>query len=479
MAPVTDTVTDPRLEKIIHDRTEKIKPVRVVLADLVKPLARTRRLRLVPIMNKKVLKSRLAAFEVLRTVLHQKRALDEALESTAQLSELEPRERAFARNLIMTTLRRLGQINDLISGALDKPLGKKAKTSELLLQMGACQLLFMETADHAVISTAVDLAQVLDQGAYKKLINAILRRLQREGAARLDQQDAGKLNTADWLWESWERAYGGRKTRLIANAHMSEPPLDITPRSDPALWAERLEGKVLPFGTVRRQKGGNITDLPGFDEGAWWVQDAAAHLAASLLGDVGGKRVIDLCAAPGGKTLYLANAGANVTAVDRSQNRLNRLRENLDRMKLDAEVVTADAVVWRPEAPADMVLLDAPCSATGTIRRHPDIQILKSADDVQKLANLQSRLLDAAVEMMAPDGTLLFCTCSLQPEEGPVQIERFLERHPAFRLDPITPDEVFETGPEATNDGMFRSLPGDIADLGGRDGFFAARLVRR
>jgi len=430
-------------------------------------------------MNKKGLKSRLATFDVLHAVLHQKRALDEALDSTPKLSELDPRERAFARNLIMTTLRRLGQINDLISGALDKPLGKKAKPSELLLQMGVCQLLFLETADHAVISTSVDLAQVLDQGAYKKLINAILRRLQREGAARLDAQDAAKLNTSDWLWESWERAYGGKKSRLIAEAHMSEPPLDITPRAEPALWAERLEGEVLPWGSIRRRKGGNITELPGFDEGAWWVQDAAAHLATSLLGVVSGKRVIDLCAAPGGKALYLANAGANVTAVDRSENRLNRLRENLDRMNQTAEVVTADVVAWRPDEPVDMILLDAPCSATGTIRRHPDIQFLKSADDVEKLANLQSRLLDAATEMLNPGGTLLFCTCSLQPEEGPMQIEQFLERHPTFKLDPITPGDVYADTPDSTSGGMFRSLPSDLADIGGRDGFFAARLVRQ
>lgn len=430
-------------------------------------------------MNKKGLKSRLAAFDVLRSVLHQKHALEEAFTLTPLLSELDPRERAFARNLIMTTLRRLGQINDLISATLEKPLGRKARSGELLLQLGVCQLLFLDTAEHAAISTTVDLAQSLDQGAYKKLINAILRRLQREGKALLGAQDVARLNTARWLWESWTEAYGAEKCRQIAEAHMSEPPLDITPRTNATLWAERLDGDVLPWGTVRRHKGGNVTELPGFDEGAWWVQDSAAHLAASLLGEVGGKRVIDLCAAPGGKTLYLANKGANVTAVDRSQSRLRRLWKNLDRMNLSADVVCADADGWRPQIPADMVLLDAPCSATGTIRRHPDIQILKTYDDVQRLANLQSRLLDAATDMVAPGGTILFCTCSLQPEEGPAQIEHFLERHRDFRLDPVSPDEIFETLPEASAGGMFRSLPCDFANIGGRDGFFAARLVRQ
>ncbi len=432
-------------------------------------------------MKKTGLDTRVAALEVLDAVLRQKRAFDEVFESSEQVRALDVRERAYARNLIATTLRRKGQIDSLIAHCLDKPLGKKGSRAEMLLRIGACQLLFLQTADHAAISTSVDLAQQLGLGHYKKLINAVLRRLQREGRQLIEQHDAAKLNSPDWLWESWVVAYGEDVTRKIADAHLTEAPLDISIKGGADAntledWAIKLDGEMLPWGTVRRQAGGNVRDLPGFEEGAWWIQDAAARLAASLLGDVKGKRVVDLCAAPGGKTLYLASRGAEVTAVDRSPNRLRRVHENLQRLNLSAEVIAADALKWRPHALADLILLDAPCSATGTLRRHPDVACLKSAEDVGRLADLQSRLLDAATEMLTPTGTLLFCTCSLQPEEGPLQATGFLERHRDFRLDRIEAPEIFA---DENDTGMFRSLPSDMTEQGGRDGFFAARFVRR
>jgi len=426
-------------------------------------------------MNKIGMDARIAALDNLDAVLGQKRALDEAFDSSMQTANLGVRERAFVRNLVATTLRRLGQIDNLIGHCLNKPLGKKGIQAQALLRIGVCQLLFLRTAEHAAISTTVDLAQRRGQGPYKKLINAVLRRLQREGAGLIAGQDAARLNTPDWLWSSWTHAYGEDAARGIAEASLREPPLDISCKSDPAIWAQRLEGELLPWGTVRRATGGNVRDLPGFEDGAWWVQDAAARLAATLLGTVSGKRIIDLCAAPGGKTLYLASSGAQVTAVDRSANRLKRVYENLQRLDLDAEVVIADALEWHPENPADMILLDAPCSATGTLRRHPDVAHLKTAQDVGKLAALQSRLLDAATKMLTPSGAILFCTCSLQPEEGPDQVRGFLGRHPDFRLDRIEASEIFA---EDNASGMFRSLPSDLAGQGGRDGFFAARLVR-
>ena len=427
-------------------------------------------------MKKIGMEARIAALDILGAVLGQKRALDEAFESSKRVANLDVRERAFVRNLVATTLRRLGQIDALIAHCLDKPLDKKARQAEILLRIGVCQLLFLRTAEHAAISTTVDLAQSQNQGPYKKLINAVLRRLQREGAGLVSQQDEAKLNTPDWLWRSWSQAYGEDVTRGIAEANMQEPPLDISCKRDPEIWAEKLEGDLLPWGTVRRATGGNIRDLPGFEDGAWWVQDAAARMAVTLLGEISGKQVIDLCAAPGGKTLYLASEGAQVTAVDRSENRLKRVHENLQRLGLSAEVIAADALVWNPLHPADVILLDAPCSATGTLRRHPDVAYLKSTQDVEKLAALQSRLLDAAAKMLAPAGVLLFCTCSLQPEEGPGQVNGFLKRHPDFRLDRIEGMEIFA---DENVSGMFCSLPSDMAGQGGRDGFFAARFVRR
>ncbi len=421
------------------------------------------------------LETRIAALDVLEAVLRQKRSLDQAFDRSTGVEALEPRDRAFTRNLITTTVRRLGQIDDLISRCLNKPLGKKAWQAKLVMRVGVCQLMFLETADHAAISTSVDLAQNLNQGPYKNLINAVLRRIQREGAAILRLQDVEKLNVPTWLWDSWTGAYGEGVTREIARAHLQESFLDISCKNDFENWTDKLDGTLLPWGTIRRQPGGLVRDLPGFDDGAWWVQDAAARLAVTLLGDIKGKHVIDLCAAPGGKTLYLANEGATITAVDRSENRLKRVHENLNRLNLTADVIAADALDWRPARKADLILLDAPCSATGTLRRHPDVAYLKSTGDVGKLADLQSRLLDAATEMLIPDGTILFCTCSLQPEEGPDQVTDFLRRHQNYRLNRIEGAEIFiDDNPS----GMFRSLPSDMFDQGGRDGFFAARLQR-
>jgi 16S rRNA (cytosine967-C5)-methyltransferase len=442
---------------------------------LFKSLALTWALRQDGAMKKAGLNTRVAVLEVLEAVLRQKHSLDQAFDNSEKIKSLEIRDRAFARSLIATTLRRLGQIDDLISKCLNKPLGKKARRAEMLLRIGVCQLVFMGTAEHAAISTTVELAQRLNEGPYKKMINAVLRKIQRESEELLRQQDVVKLMVPEWLWTSWKSAYGETVTRDIAEAHLLEPMLDISCKSDPVSWAEKLDGELLTPGTVRRPSGGNIRDLPGFAEGAWWIQDVAARMAVSLLGDVQGKYVIDLCAAPGGKTLFLANAGAEVTAVDRSENRLKRVHENLGRLNLEADVITADVVNWRPTKQADYVLLDAPCSATGTLRRHPDVAYLKSQSDVDKLSALQSRLLDAAADMVVPTGIILFCTCSLQPEEGPDQIAAFLSRNQNFRLDRIEGPEIFT---DQNPSGMFRSLPSDMKDQGGRDGFFAARLQR-
>lgn len=424
------------------------------------------------------LPARRAAYELLRGVTVKQRPLDELLADTEILATLEPRDRAFARNLAATALRRMGQADALIDAFLEKPLPAQGAGVRDILRLGIVQLLFLETPAHAAVDQSVTLTGQVRLGKYKALVNAILRRAARDGRRLAGAQDAPRLNTPDWLWHSWETAYGAEAARGIAEAHLSEAPLDISVKADPEIWAARLEAAVLPTGTLRRAAGGNVTGLSGFDEGAWWVQDAAAALPVRLLGQLKGRRVIDLCAAPGGKTAQLANAGAQVIAVDRSAARLKRLSENLSRLGLAAETVAADGTLWRPEKKADAVLLDAPCSATGTIRRHPDIARLKTPQDVARLAALQDRLLEAAVGMLRPGGTLVYCTCSLQPEEGEARLSALLKSGAPVETDPIAAREIGGESAFVTGEGWVRTLPSHWPESGGLDGFFIARLRR-
>jgi 16S rRNA (cytosine967-C5)-methyltransferase len=421
--------------------------------------------------------SRPIALDLLAAVLDKNRLLDEVLDDK-RLDRLDERDRAFVRLLLSTTLRRLGQIDGLIEACLEKPLGAKAVLAQHALRLGVCQLLFLKVAPHAAISTSVDLVKKTALAGFAKLINAVLRRLDRDGVAMVAAQPEGELNTPLWLWLSWVAAYGEETARAIATAHLAEAPMDITVAQDALGWAEKLEAAILPTGSLRRLAGGSVAGLPGFDQGAWWVQDAAAALPARLLGDVRGLRVADLCAAPGGKTMQLAAMGAQVTALDRSGKRLVRLSQNLARMGLAAEIVEADGATWQPAQPFDAVLLDAPCSATGTLRRHPDVAHHKSAAEIQKLAGVQARLLDAAIQMVKPGGLLVYCTCSLQPEEGVGQIERLLAAGAPLARVPITAAEIGGLADSITPDGDLRTLPNHLADLGGMDAFFAARLKR-
>ncbi len=387
-------------------------------------------------------------------------------------------DRAFIRNLSATTLRRLGQIDALIAECLAHGPPQNAAV-EAVLRLGAAELLFLHKAPHAAVNEAVELAGAVRAGAFKGLVNAVLRRVARDGTARLAEQDAARLNTPAWLWNSWQSAYGAETAHRIADAHLEEAPLDLSVRKDPQWWAERLGGALLAWGSVRIVDAGPIAQLDGYREGAWWVQDAAAALPVRLLGDVRGKTVLDLCAAPGGKTAQLAAARATVTAVDKSPKRAKRLAQNLSRLGLAAEIAIADAAHWRPPVLADAVLLDAPCTATGTLRRHPDLPWRKRADDVPALAAVQDRLLAAAAEMVRPGGMLAYCVCSLQPEEGDQRIARFLAQQPSFQRAPVAADEIGGVNELVTAAGDIRTLPCHLAELGGLDGFFIARLVRR
>jgi 16S rRNA (cytosine967-C5)-methyltransferase len=417
--------------------------------------------------------ARRAALALLDQVLVRRRALDEALAGSGRMAGLAPRDRAFARLLATTVLRRLGQLDGLIGHCLERPLPDSAHLALNLLRLGTVQLAFLETPPHAAVETAVSLAPE----RFKGLINAVLRRLAREAGELLAGQQAERLNTPDWLWRSWSRCYGEAAATAVAAQHLAEPPIDLVAKSAASTWAERLGGKLLPTGAIRLAHAGMVSQLAGYDEGAWWVQDAAAALPARLLGrDLAGLSIADLCAAPGGKTAQLALAGATVVAVDRSLPRLERVAENLRRLGLAASLVEADAGAWSPGRRFDAVLLDAPCSATGTIRRHPDLPWLKRAQDLAALTQLQDRLLEAALALIEPGGRLIYSVCSLEADEGPERIAQLLARHPRLQRLPIAASELDGEAQFITAAGELRTLPCHWADRGGIDGFYAARL---
>lgn len=428
------------------------------------------------------LPARQIAASILEGVLRRSRAFDEELEQQSEaLQALEDRDRALVRMLAATVLRRLGTLKGIVGAMLKSPLPPEIARVDTALLLGAAQILFLDVPDHAAVDLSVRLVQGEKHAArYTGLVNAVLRRIAREGKRDLANLDTLALDTPHWLITRWVQHYGEQTARAIATANMHEPALDLTVKSDAEGWAEKLGGRVMRNGSVRLIAHGPVTALPGFAEGAWWVQDAAASLPMRLLGDIKGKAVADLCAAPGGKTAQLASAGAHVTAVDRSAPRLRRLSENLSRLGLQAEIVTADAAAWKG-GPFDAILLDAPCMATGTIRRHPDIPWLKDEKDRAKLTVLQGRLLDNAVSLLKPGGILVYCTCSLEPEEGEDAIAYLLDRNKAVRRQPIAPAEV-SGGEFVTEAGDMRTLPCHWPDtdsrFAGLDGFFAARLIR-
>jgi 16S rRNA (cytosine967-C5)-methyltransferase len=425
------------------------------------------------------------ACDIVDGVLRRHRALDEQLEGNEAhlgLARLSERDRALVRKLAATALRRLGSLRAVLAGALERGLPENAPWIEPVLLIGATQILWLQVPDHAAVDLAVRLVQADRRAApYAGLVNAVLRRITRDGAAMLAGQDPIALDTPPWLMDRWVRQFGESTARAIAGMHACEPPLDLTARSDPDIWARKLGGVVIVTGTVRTLAHGRISGLPGYEEGAWWVQDAAASLPARLFGDLADCRVADLCASPGGKTAQLAAAGATVTAVDRSLPRLARLRTNLERLHLQAQIVAADVLEWEGGL-FDAVLLDAPCMATGTIRRHPDIAWLKREADLSALANLQARLLDRAAALLKPRGTLIYCTCSLEPEENEHQVDALLSRSLPLRRRPIAASEVFGMAEWLSPVGDLRTLPCHLSDvearMAGLDGFYAARLER-
>jgi 16S rRNA (cytosine967-C5)-methyltransferase len=407
--------------------------------------------------------TRESAFDLLTAVLERHRPLEEALDA---LPAQEPRDRAAAHRLAAAVLRRTGTLDAVLEPFLRKEPPEPVRN---ILRIGAAGLLLLETPGHAAVATAVGLAKRRGLTPFAGLINAVLRKVATAGAGVLEDLDAPRLDTPGWLWTSW-----GQSARAIATAHQTEAPLDVTLK--PGI-APPEGGLLLPTGSVRFPAGTRVADIPGFEAGDLWVQDAAAALPARLLAAQAHERIVDLCAAPGGKTAQLAAAGAVVTAVERDPARIERLTANLKRWNLPAEVINADATAWTPPALFDAVLLDAPCSATGTIRRHPDVARVKRQRDVQTVTVAQDKLLDAAAGMLRSGGRLIYAVCSLQPEEGAPRIAAIAART-GLRPDPFTAEEL-ATLPEArTREGFLRTHPGMWHESGGMDGFFAARLIK-
>ncbi len=431
------------------------------------------------------LTARVAAAAILRDVIANGHTLDELFAPATGLSRiggLSPRDLGLTRSIVTAALRRLGTIRFALAELLDRGVPRSAAQIEWCLTAAAAQILFLDVPDHAAVDLAVRMTRLDSKTApYAALVNGVLRNLARNRETYLAAASPLDHDTPPWLAARWRKTYGEEAAQAIAAAHRQEPTLDITVKSDPTIWAEKLGATLLPTGSLRLATHMPIPELPGFEEGAWWVQDAAAALPARLFDIQPGMRIADLCSAPGGKTAQLAARGASVTAIDRSAERLKLLSNNFERLRLEAEIIVADVVALNGPI-FDAVLLDAPCSATGTIRRHPDVAWTKKPGDLIKLAAMQSRMLDKAIELVRPGGTIVYCTCSLEPEEGEQQIAALLRRNPDVARSPIAKEEVGGLEDLVNANGEVRTLPFHLANpeprLSGLDGFFIARLVR-
>jgi 16S rRNA (cytosine967-C5)-methyltransferase len=402
------------------------------------------------------------ALHLVQAVLDHHRALEAALDERHD----DPRDRAAGHRLAAAVLRRLGTLDAVL-----EPFLRRAPPIEVrhILRIGAAGLLLLDTPPHAAVATSVALARQRKLDPFTGLVNAVLRRVAGVGTAVLDTLDSPRLDTPPWLWADW-----GKDARAIATGHQQEAPLDLTLKpGHPA----PPDAQMLPTGSARLPAGTRVTELDGYEQGAFWVQDAAAALPVQLLAPRPGETVADLCAAPGGKTAQIAAAGAAAIAIERDPSRLARLRENLTRLRLEATCIAADATTWRPQATVDAVLLDAPCSATGTIRRHPDVPYLKRARDLPFLTDQQDRLLAHAKSMLAPGGRLIYAVCSLQQEEGAARIEAAIASG-GWEASPFTEAELAMLPQARTPAGHLRTHPGLWPEWSGLDGFFAARLIR-
>ena len=426
--------------------------------------------------------ARLCALYLLRAVLERKLSFSESFLNNFDkhlISKMSVQDRGFAWAIVATVLKRKGQIDAILDKYLKRSLPQRARGVEFILRIGIGELLFLKNSPHAVVSTAQEVAKTEKElTKFTGLINAILRRVSREGESLLEKEIFPILNIPVWINNRWQQNFGSDEVQKIAQALTEEPALDITVKSNPEIWSERLGGDLLPTGSIRLRTSEKISDLVGYQDGEWWVQDAATALPVKLLGDIKGQCVLDLCAAPGGKTLQLVTSGAKVTALDASSNRLKRFNENITRVGAEVEVVNEDILKWEPDTKWPIIILDAPCSSTGTVRRHPDVFYLKSENDIYELAKLQKRFLEKAISWLEPNGILLYCTCSLEPEEGATQVSNFLNQQHDFKSVRFDASNIGNQEQFITSEGALTTLPSHWQKFGGLDGFFAQAIQK-
>lgn len=420
--------------------------------------------------------ARAVAHKILLKITNESLSLEDAWEQTKEVNLLEARDRSLCRLLVLTTLRQCGFIDYRIR-QYAKTMEKLPLSALMALRIGFTHILFLHSPAHAVVNTCVNLLEAHDK-VMRGLVNAILRKAAANEAQIHDAAQGWQQAIPNWLLSTWKKDYGLDQLANIAQACLKEPTLDISVKENRDEWQKKLGATLLPTGTLRLQHQDDITQLPGFADGAWWVQDAAAALPAMMAGDVTGKLVYDCCAAPGGKTAQFLAMGAKVVAIDHSSERLVRLRENLQRIKMNANILSVDILTFKPNNQADVIFLDAPCSATGTLRRHPDLMIHKKRSDIPRLAKLQLSMLNHVAGLLKKDGLLIYAVCSLQNEEGPEVVEAFLKQNPNFKRVPVTAKDFNGWQEGVTSAGDLRTLPHYMQANGGMDGFYAARLKK-
>ncbi|MCV6545732.1 MAG: methyltransferase domain-containing protein [Cohaesibacter sp.] len=428
--------------------------------------------------------AREGALRLTHAVLSEKKLLDEAYQAeieTGPLRKLPGNDRAFAKRMVITLLQHLGEIDSILAMFMERGIPKKSGPLRNILRLGVAELLFLNVPSHAVVDSAVSHFRTWRKYAgFKGLTNAVLRQVSQKGAECLKDIDAAKANLPVWLYEDWIKSYGKEAVEHMMDVcNAPTTPLDLSVKAHDTKTqdiASQLEGQWLPTGSLRLATHGKVDELAGFEDGLWWVQDTAASLPVKMLGDVNNLDVLDLCAAPGGKTMQLAALGAKVTALDLSGKRLQRIQKNLDRTGLEATLIQGDALKQKFQTKFPAILLDAPCSATGTMRRHPELIHQRNAADIAHFAKIQARMLRHAANLLEDNGCLVFCTCSLQQAEGPDLVANFLMEYPDFSIDPIEAEQNPELAAFIQGDGSIRTRPDQMAELGGLDGFYAIRF---